>query len=141
MARFGTINIGTNYIRSRRSEIRLLKKIFDKLELPYILDDISFHNTVFEMDRIRTVHNTRVWKVEKDGSIDLTNRFGHNGRFEYRYLSMPNLVEFQFVDFSLLTDEETEFLGDIIFEADTISAKSSNHCELLELVDVQNAPL
>ena len=120
------IKIGENFIKSTKKELQFLKAIFDKLELPYILDDISFHNTLFDLVRIKAIHNTQVWKVEKDGSVNLANRFGHNGRFEYRYLRMPNLIEFQFVDLSSLTDEEFDFLSYIIYEADSIPELSAN---------------
>lgn len=106
--------------------MQFLKNIFDKLELPYILDGISFHNTLLDLDRIKATHNTRVWKVEKDGSVNLANRFGHSGRFEYRDLRMPNLIELQFVDLNSLTDEEFDYLSYLIYEADTIPGLSTN---------------
>jgi hypothetical protein len=124
MANSGQIRIGENIINSTKSEMQFLKSILDKLELPYILDNVSFHNTLFALHRMKTIHNTDVWKVEKDGSVSLKNRFGHNGRFNYRYLRMPSLIEFQFVDLNILTEEETEFLGYLIYEAETIPALS-----------------
>jgi hypothetical protein len=75
------IKIGVNTIKASKHELRFLKAILDKLELPYILDDISFHNALLDLNTMKTIHNTNVWKVEKDGSISLKNRFGHSGRF------------------------------------------------------------
>ena len=118
------IKIGANTIKASKHELRFLKAILDKLELPYILDDISFHNTLLDLYRMKTIHNTNVWKVEKDGSISLKNRFGHSGRFDYRYLRMPHLIEFQFAELDILTKEEYDFLGYIIYEAETIPAVS-----------------
>lgn len=118
------IKIGANIIRASKFELEFLKTILDKLELPYILDDISFNNTLLSLYRMKIIHNTNVWKVEKDGSISLENRFGHSGHFEYRYLRMPHLIEFQFVDLNILSEEEYEFLGYIIYEAETIPAVS-----------------
>lgn len=120
MANYGQIRIGENIIKSTKSEMKFLKLIFDKLELPYVLDNVSFNNTLLDLHRMKTIHNTEVWKVEKDGSVSLKNRFGHNGRFNYHDLRMPSLVELQFVDLNILTEEETEFLGYIIYEAETI---------------------
>jgi hypothetical protein len=114
------IKIGVNTIKASKHELRFLKAILDKLELPYILDDISFHNTLLDLNKVKTIHNTSVWKVEEDGSINLKNRFGHNGRFDYRYLRMPQLIEFQFADLDILTNEEYDFLDYIIYEAETI---------------------
>ena len=124
MAISGQIRIGENIIESTKPEMQFLKSILDKLELPYILDDVSFHNTLLDLHRMKTVHNTDVWKVERDGSLSLKNRFGHSGRFYYRYLRMPSLMEFQFVDLDILTEEEAEFLGYIIYDAETIPALS-----------------
>jgi len=126
MAKSGEINIGENIIESTKIEMRFLKSILDKLELPYVLDDVSFHNTLLDLNRLKSIHDTDVWKVEKDGSVSLNNRFGHSGCFDYDYLKMPSLIEFQFVDLSLLSEEEADFLGYLIYEADTIPALSAN---------------
>ena len=122
MANSAMIKNGVNTIKSSKQEIQFLKAILDKLELPYILDGISFHNTLIDLNRMKTIHNTNVWKVGADGSVSLKNRFGHSGRFDYRYLRMPHLIEFQFVDLNILTDDEYDFLGYIIYEAETIPA-------------------
>jgi hypothetical protein len=126
MANSGQIRMGDNIIESSKKEMQFLKSILDTLELPYVLDDVSFNNTLLDLHRIKSIHNTDVWKVEEDGSIHLKNRFGHRGHFNYDYLRMPGLIEFQFVDLNLLTDEEAEFLGYIVYEAETIPALSVN---------------
>ena len=113
-----TISIGEYIVNSTKQEIRVLKSILDKLAVPHILDDISFHNTLLDLNRIKTIHNTNVWKVESDGSLSLTNRFGHNGRFDFRHIDMPCLLEFQFVDLSILDRDEMEFLDDLFGEVD-----------------------
>ena len=125
MANSSHIRIGENVIKSSASEMRFLKSILDKLEVPYVIDDVSFHNTLQDLYRLKTIHGTDVWKVEKDGSVSLKNRFGHNGRFCYQYLCMPSLIEFQFVDLNILTEEEAEFLEYIIYDAETIPALSA----------------
>ena len=118
------IKIGANTILSSKQDLMFLKVILDKLELPYVLDGISFHNTLLVLNRMKTIHKTNVWKVEKDGSVSLYNRFGHSGNFEYCNLRMPHLIEFQFADLELLTNEEYDFLGYIIYEAETLPAVS-----------------
>jgi len=126
MADSGEIRIGDNIIESNKKEIQFLKSILDTLELPYVLDDVSFHNTLLDIHRLKSFHDTDVWKVEKDGRVNLNNRFGHSGYFNYEYLRMPELIEFQFVDLNLLTAEEADFLGYIVYEAETIPALSAN---------------
>jgi len=124
MANSTMIKIGANTIKASKHELKFLKAILDKLELPYILDGISFHNTLIDLNRMKAINNTTVWKVESDGSVSLKNRFGHCGRFDYRYLRMPPLIEFQFVDLNFLTDEEYDYLGYILYEAETIPVVS-----------------
>jgi hypothetical protein len=124
MANSAMIKIGANTIQASKHELKFLKAILDKLELPYILDGVCFHNTLLDLERMKTIHNTNVWKAEKDGSVSLKNRFGHSGRFDYRYLRMLSLLEFQFVDLNILTNEEYDFLGFIMYEAESIPAVS-----------------
>ena len=124
MANSAMIKIGANTIKASKHELKFLKAILDKLELPYILDGISFHNTLLDLNRMKAIHNTSVWKVESDGSVNLKNRFGHCGCFDYRYLRMPPLIEFQLVDLNFLTNEEYDYLGYIIYEAETIPVVS-----------------
>ena len=115
------LRIGSYKAKAAKQEIQRLKAILDKLEMPYVLDSISFHNTSYVVSRMKTIYNTKVWKVEKDGSVSLTNRFGHSGRFEYRYLNMPNPLELQFVDLSTLSYDEVEFLSFLLYKADAFS--------------------
>ena len=111
-----TIRIGEFKIHSTTETVRRLKAILDKLEVPHILDDVSFHNTLLDLYRMKYLYKTDVWKVEKDGSVSLKNRFGHSGRFENRCLTIRNLMEFQFVDLSILNGEDAEFLSNQIYE-------------------------
>lgn len=121
MTRNKILRIGSHKSYMSKDEIQYLKLILDKLEIPHVVDNVSFHNTSYAVSRMKTVHNTRVWKVEKDGSVSLINRFGHGGRFEYHYLNMPSPLEFQFVDLSFLNNEDVEFLSFLLFKADAFS--------------------
>ena len=112
------IRIGESKIPSTKAEIMRFKAILDKLELPYILDNISFHNTLLELNRIKAIYSTNVWKVEKDGSLSLTNRFGHSGRFNYKHLEIMSLLEFQFVNLSILNGNELQFLDDLLYKVE-----------------------
>jgi len=120
-----TIRIGKYKIKSTRQSVRKFKAILDKLEVPHILDDVSFHNTLLDLYRMKFLYKTDVWKVEKDGSVSLSNRFGHSGRFENRRLVVRNLLEFRFVDLSLLNREEAEFLSDQIYKFEFRSGLSA----------------
>ena len=121
MNRDRILRIGSYKSDTTQKELQRLKIILDKLEIPYVLDSVSFHNTSYAVSRMKIVHKTRVWKVEKDGSVCLINRFGHSNRFEYRYLNMPSPLEFQFVDLSCLNNEDVEFLSFVLFKADAFS--------------------
>jgi len=60
MANFAMIKIGANTIKASKHELKFLKSILDKLELPYILDGISFHNTLIDLHRLKAINNTNV---------------------------------------------------------------------------------
>ena len=123
MSVFSTIKIDKSIVKSNRQEIERVKAILDKLELPHIVDDISFHNTSIDLHRMRTLHNTNVWKVEKDGSLSLSNRFGHNGRLAYREVSIASIEEFNFVDLYSLSSDEGEFLADLLYKFEYLYEK------------------
>ena len=118
MVHKSTIRIGEAKIKSTNSEIKILKAILDKLELPHIIDNVSFHNTLLDLNRIKAIHNTDVWKVEGDGSICLTNRFGHSGRFTYNHIELLSLLEFQFVNLGILNRNELQFLDDLLYKVE-----------------------
>ena len=125
MLETSTIRIGEQKFQSTKQIVRRLKTILDQLKVPHILDDVSFHNTLLDLYRMKYLYKTDVWKVEKDGSVSLKNRFGHNGRFENRCLTIRNLLEFQFVDLSVLDREDAEFLSNQIYEFEIQSGLST----------------
>lgn len=110
-----------NEVRVSKEDIRNLKDILDKLKIHYIIDDISFHATDAIVGLMKYFKNTNVWKVEKNGSVNLKNRFGHSNHFEYRTLCIPSLIEFLLVDMNVLNDKETCFLDVLIKKASSIS--------------------
>jgi len=113
---FSTIKIDKSIVKSNRQEIKRVKAILDKLQLPHVVDDISFHNTFIDLQRMKTLHNTNLWKVERDGSLSLSNRFGHSGRLAYRKISIASIEEFNFVDLYSLSSDESEFLADLFYK-------------------------
>jgi hypothetical protein len=125
VTRLSVIRIGKYKVKTTKLAVKRFKAILDKLEVPHVLDHVGFHNTLADLHRMKSLHNTRVWKVETDGSVSLKNRFGHSGRYNYRYLIIKSLLEFQFVDLSLLSTEEAEFLSDQIYEFEFMSNVSA----------------
>ena len=109
-----TLKIDKYIVKSNRNEIRRIKAILDKLEVPHVVDDISFHNTSADLNRMKALHKTNVWKVEEDGSLSLANRFGHSGYLAYRELVIGSITEFRFVDLYSLSRDEGEFLADLL---------------------------
>jgi hypothetical protein len=131
MRNLGTIRIGEYRVKIAKKKIQRLKAILDKLEVPHVLDDVGFHNTFIDLYRIKSLYHTNVWKVEKDGSVSLRNRFGHSGRFENQYLFVRSLLEFQFVDLGILSNEEAEFLSNLIYEFEFLTSLSETAGEYL----------
>ena len=115
------IIIYDNEVKATKKDIRKLKDILDKMRVHYIIDDISFHATDTIASLLKHFKNTKAWKVEKDGSVNHKNRFGHSGHFEYRTLCIPSLIEFLFIDINVLNDKEANFLDVLIKKASDIS--------------------
>jgi hypothetical protein len=97
-----------------KQEVKKLKSILDKLQVHYILDHVSFHDTVSAVELMKEIHKVKAWKVEKDGSVSLNNRFGHSGLFKYQYIYIPRLLEVAIVDWDILSVEEVDFLDQLI---------------------------
>ena len=108
------LKIDRSIIKSQRNEIRRVKAILDKLEVPHVVDNISFHNTSADLNRMKALHKTNVWKVEKDGSLSLASRFGHSGNLSYRELMIESITEFCFVNLYSLSRGESDFLADLL---------------------------
>jgi len=114
----GIIEIDGDKFARSRDDIRKLKSILDELRIMHIIDDVMFYSSFAEAERIKEIRNVRRCKFEKDGGVSLENRFGHNGRFEYRELIIPDLFEINFTRLILLDDEEYKFLGDLLYDSD-----------------------
>jgi len=114
MAKVGIIQIADSRIEATPEDVRMLKSILDKLRIQHIIDDVVFFAAFDAAARMKEIHNVKVWKVEKDGSVSLKNRFGHSGRFEYRKLVMASVYEISYRDLIDLDYEEAEFLSDLV---------------------------
>ena len=123
MSVFSKIKIDKYIVKSTRQEIKRVKAILDKLRIPHVVDDISFHNTSADLNRLKTLHKTNVWKVEKDGSLSLSNRFGHSGCLAYRELSIGSIVEFHYENLLSLSNDEGEFLADLLYKFEYLPEK------------------
>ena len=70
-----TIIIGEYKIKSTKQSFRKLKAILDKLEVPHILDDISFNDTHLDPHRMKfslhdgCVESRKEWKWQLKESI------------------------------------------------------------------------
>ena len=126
MSDFGTIRMGRYSAISTKDEIKRFKSILDRLELPHIIDNVCFHNSLLVVNNLKLSNKTNVWKVEKDGSVSLTNQFGHNHRFRYRYLKINSLHEFQYVDLSILKKDDLDFLFKILFDFELMDEDNSS---------------
>jgi len=114
----GIIEIGNSKIEATQEEIRILKSILDNLYIYHIIDDVVFFSPFDAAIRMKAIHNVKVWKVERDGSVSRNNRFGHSGCFEYRKLVIPDLYEFNFINLLLLDNEEADFIGDLVYRSE-----------------------
>ena len=114
MARDCKIIFDEHELMVTKQEVKQLKCILERLQVHYILDHVSFHNTVSTIELMKAIHKVKVWKIEKDGSVSLYNRFGHSGRFKYQYIYVPDPLELETVDWSNLSVDEADFLDQLI---------------------------
>ena len=87
----GIIEIENDTYVVNKKDIIELRRILDKLTIHYILDRVSYHSTESALALAKAIHNTRVWKVEKDGGVYVDNQFGHSAKFKYNHLVIPSL--------------------------------------------------
>jgi len=108
----GILEIDKNTLVVRKNYMVDLRRILDKVEIHYILDRVSYHSTEGALALAKAIHNTRIWKVEKDGAVHVDNQFGHSERFRYEHLVIPCIFSLKswIEDTHLLSENERFFL-------------------------------
>ncbi|MBW2005001.1 MAG: hypothetical protein JRI72_10400 [Deltaproteobacteria bacterium] len=111
----GIIEIENNTYVVNKKDIIELRRILDKLTIHYILDRVSYHSTEGALALAKAIHNTRTWKVEKDGGVHVDNQFGHSAEFKYNHLVIPSLkmLRIRLENTDLLTSYEESVLRKI----------------------------
>lgn len=111
----GIIEIENNTYVVNKKDIIELRRILDKLTIHYILDRVSYHSTEGALALAKAIHNTRIWKVEKDGGVHVDNQFGHSAKFKYNHLVIPSLkmLKIRLENTDLLTSYEKSVLRKI----------------------------
>jgi len=111
----GIIEIENNTYVVNKKDIFELRRILDKLTIHYILDRVSYHSTEGALALAKAIHNTSIWKVEKDGGVHVDNQFGHSAKFKYSHLVIPslNMLRIRLENTDLLTSYEKSVLRKI----------------------------
>ena len=111
----GIIEIENNTYVVNKKDIIELRSILDKLTIHYILDRVSYHSTEGALALAKAIHNTSIWKVEKDGGVHVDNQFGHSAKFKYNHLVIPslNMLRIRLENTDLLTSYEKSVLKKI----------------------------
>jgi len=86
----GTLEIGDNTQTVSKNHLVELRGVLDRHRIHYILDGVSFHSTEGSLALSKAIHDKKVWKVEKNGGVNLDNPFGHSAKFKYEHLIIPN---------------------------------------------------
>ena len=118
MAGEGIIEISGERTKAAREDIKKLKSLLDGLGILHIIDDVMFFSPFDLTERMKEIHNVRVLKNGNDGGVRLKNRVGHNGRFKYRELIIPDLFENNFTRLILMDLGEYKFLGSLLYGAE-----------------------
>lgn len=115
---FGIVEIGDRKLKASKDNIKKLKNIFDKLETYYVLDGVVFNCTEATVALLKAVYEVDCWVVEKDGSVNLNSKYGHNGCFEYEEIHTDRLPEISKRTFkrlnAKLNNEEFEIMIDLL---------------------------
>jgi len=108
----GIIEIENNTYVVNKKNIIELRKILDKLTIHYILNRVSYYSTDGALALAKAIHNTKIWKVEKDGGVHVDNQFGHSAKFKYNHLVIPslNMIKIRLENTDLLTSYEKSVL-------------------------------
>ena len=111
----GIIEIENNTYGVNKKDIIKVRRILDKLTIHYILDRVSYHSTEGALALAKAIHNTSIWKVEKDGGVHIDNQFGHSAKFKYNHLVIPSLrlLRIKLKNTDLLTRYEKSVLRKI----------------------------
>jgi len=88
----GILEIDDNTHAVSKNYLVELRGVLDRYRIHYILDRVSFHSTEGSLALSKAIYNKKVWKVEKNGGINLDNPFGHSAKFRYDHLIIPNPV-------------------------------------------------
>ena len=111
----GTLEIGDNTQTVSKNYLVELRGVLDRYRIHYILDRVSFYSTEGSLALSKAIHNKKVWKVEKNGGVNLDNPFGHSAKFRYEHLIIPNpeLITFLLENSDKLTSYERFLLKGI----------------------------
>ena len=87
----GTLQIDDDTQTVSKDYLVELRGILDRHRIYYILDRVSFHSTEGSLALSKDIHNKKVWKVEKNGGVNLDNPFGHSAKFRYDHMIVSSL--------------------------------------------------
>lgn len=115
----GILEIDKNTLVVSKNYMVELRRILDKVEIHYILDRVSFHSVEGSLALAKAIHNTRIWKVEKDGGVHIDNQFGHSAKFNYNHFVIPslNIIRIRLENTGLLTSYEKFLLRTFTVES------------------------
>ena len=111
----GILEIDDNTHAVSKNYLVELKGVLDRYKIPYILDRVSFYSTEGSLALSKAIHNKKVWKVEKNGGVNLDNPFGHSAKFRYDHLIIenPELIKHLLENSDKLTSYERFLLKSI----------------------------
>ena len=87
----GILQVDDNTQAVSKTYLVELRGVLDRHGIFYILDRVCFHSTEGSLALSKDIHNRKVWKVEKNGGVNLDNPFGHSAKFRYDHLIVSSL--------------------------------------------------
>ena len=114
----GIVEIGGKRTEVAREDIRKLKVCLDELCITHIVDDVTFYSPCEVALAVEEVDDVGICNGKKEGSVSPESDSHLSGKLEFRELIMPYFYKVDYISLIQLSDEDAEFLGDLLYGSD-----------------------
>ena len=114
----GIVEIGGKRTEVAREDIRKLKVCLDELCITHIVDDVTFYSPCEAVLDAEEIDDLGVCNGQKEGSVSPESESHLSGKLDFRELIIPYFYQIDYISLIQLSDEDAEFLGDLLYGSD-----------------------
>jgi hypothetical protein len=114
----GIVEIGGKRVKVAREVIRKLKVCLDELCITHIVDDVPFYSPCEAALAVEEIDDVGICNGKKEGRVSPESDSHLSGKLEFRELIIPYFYQIDFISLIQLSDEDAEFLGDLLYGSD-----------------------